>query len=135
MTGLIGEHTVDDSCWIIKTHHPLRLKFADFPCNKMIICVRDPFDIYRSVLHFLTTKSHSKQMDCDFPVEEPKFMKACMRMFVRKLIEFQDAIFELNKVIPVYLLKFEELVSNPRPLLEEVFKFLLGVENISGTVI
>ena len=37
--------------------------------------------------------------------------------------------------MPIYFLKFEELVKNPEELLQEVFKFLLDTEDISGTVI
>ena len=39
-----------------------------------------------------------------------------------------------NKV-PVYYLKFEELRENPKECLTEVFQFLLGVEDLTGTVI
>ena len=60
MAGLLGEGVVDDSCWIVKTHYPMSLTQNAFSCNKVIICVRNPFDIIVSKTHFLKTYSHAK---------------------------------------------------------------------------
>ena len=72
LTGLIGENTVDDTTWIVKSHHPMRIKFDDFSCNKLIVCVRDPFDVMRSGMNFMTTKTHSKLNAIDIPIEDPE---------------------------------------------------------------
>ena len=40
-----------------------------------------------------------------------------------------------EKKVPMHFLKFEELRENPRVCLREVFQFLLGVEDLTGTVI
>jgi len=60
MAGLLGEGVVDDSCWIVKTHYPIPTTEQAFNCNKIIICVRNPFDIIVSKTHFLKSFSHSK---------------------------------------------------------------------------
>ena len=36
---------------------------------------------------------------------------------------------------PVYFFRFEDILNNPEHELRELFKFILGVENIDGTVI
>ena len=41
----------------------------------------------------------------------------------------------LAKQVPTYILRYEDLVSDPEPVLFDLFKFLLDVESIEGTVI
>jgi len=36
---------------------------------------------------------------------------------------------------PVYFFRFEDILDNPEQELRELFKFILGLENIEGTVI
>ena len=60
MTGLIGEEVSDDSVWVTKTHDPMRFGSRDFKTNKIIVTVRNPFDVIVSVAHFLSTNTHSK---------------------------------------------------------------------------
>ena len=67
MAGLIGEGVVDDSCWNVKTHYPMSTTQYGFTCNKVIICVRNPFDIIVSKTHFLKTLTHSKQLGNNIP--------------------------------------------------------------------
>ena len=48
-----------------------------------------------------------------------------------------NAVFDLwrKKKTPMHFLKFEELRDNPKRCLTEVFQFLLGQNDLSGTVI
>ena len=49
---------------------------------------------------------------------------------------FMDSIIEdLEKGIPIYYLKFEELRGNTKETLEGVFKFLLNLQDIDETVV
>lgn len=38
-----------------------------------------------------------------------------------------------KKVLPTYYFRFEDLTTDPYPVLKEMFEFLFGVENIEGT--
>lgn len=40
-----------------------------------------------------------------------------------------------EKKVPILFLKFEELKDEPKETLESTFKFLFGVDSLSGTVI
>mmetsp|Transcript_27078 Transcript_27078/g.36193 ORF Transcript_27078/g.36193 Transcript_27078/m.36193 type:complete len:185 (+) Transcript_27078:157-711(+) len=42
---------------------------------------------------------------------------------------------EVHPKIPMYYLRYEDLVLNPEPVLREMFCFLLSVESVAGTVI
>ena len=37
--------------------------------------------------------------------------------------------------IPVYFIRYEDLVLDPEPVLTELFRFLLSMESLEGTVI
>ena len=38
-------------------------------------------------------------------------------------------------IIPTYFMRYEDLRMNPKPVLEGLFRFLLDVESIKGTVV
>ena len=60
MQGMKGEDIVDDTCWIVKTHSPWIMPEAPvFYCNKMISIVRSPVDVIISLLHMITTCTHT----------------------------------------------------------------------------
>ena len=40
-----------------------------------------------------------------------------------------------NKEVPVYFVRFEDLITNPKEFLSEIFAFFLDVDTIKGTVI
>mmetsp|Transcript_3401 Transcript_3401/g.5104 ORF Transcript_3401/g.5104 Transcript_3401/m.5104 type:complete len:239 (+) Transcript_3401:263-979(+) len=97
MSGLIGEEIVDDRCWIIKTHHPNRLKKYDFKANKMLICVRNPFDVMKSYLQFISVMSHSKAVANDLPVEQPKYFKFHQKALLKIFSNFARETLRLAK--------------------------------------
>ena len=42
---------------------------------------------------------------------------------------------EVQTQIPCYYVRYEDLILDPEPVLKELFKFMLGADNIEGTVI
>lgn len=49
----LGEHIVDDSVWIKKSHDPMLLPGSLVnKVNKVICCVRNPYDVFVSMTHF-----------------------------------------------------------------------------------
>jgi len=41
----------------------------------------------------------------------------------------------MDKSVPSYIFRYEDLVLNPEPILQDCFKFLLDVDSIEGTVL
>ena len=39
------------------------------------------------------------------------------------------------KQIPTYIVRYEDLLTDPEPILDELFRFLLDVDSIEGTVV
>ena len=56
MLGMRGENIVDDRLWIIKSHHPKKLPGdLSFVSNKVICCVRNPLDVFPSLVQLINT--------------------------------------------------------------------------------
>ena len=61
LLGSIGEAIADDRTWIIKSHQPDRFPEAiPFSSNRIIVTVRNPFDVIISFSTFINVWSHSK---------------------------------------------------------------------------
>jgi len=74
MQGLKGEDTVDDTCWVIKSHSPWVMPDAPvFHANKCIVVVRNPLDSNISWLHLLAMNNHSVKSPFDYEKLYPKF--------------------------------------------------------------
>ena len=41
----------------------------------------------------------------------------------------------LTKEIPTYIFRYEDLISDPEPMMLECFRFLLDVHSIEGTIV
>ena len=116
MHGLIGEYTVDDSVWIVKSHDPIGDLIQNFHCNKMIVTFRNPFDSIVSLMNLIYAKSHQMAISNDIPKEDPQFWDSRVKQYVDLQVGFYKHVFEILKEnkIPMFLLKFEELLDSPR---------------------
>ena len=50
----------------------------------------------------------------------------------KKTTTLQDSI---SAHIPAYVIRFEDLLTDPTPILKDLFRFLLEVPSIEGTVV
>jgi hypothetical protein len=57
--GLVGESIADRSVWMVESQYPLFRTYnhKEFDCNKMIVLVRDPFQLILSAAHKTLTQS------------------------------------------------------------------------------
>ena len=56
---------------------------------------------------------------------------------VKMLQNFYNEMFKIyrERNVPVYFVKYEEMLAEPKATLRSIFKFLLNEQNINGTVI
>ena len=111
MTGLIGEEVVDDRVWIVKSHHPWRVRWfcKDFDANKILYCVRNPFDVILSEFDFLGSMTHSRRVANKYWEDEPIFFDEFVKFHVGIMQEYYDEMFKIIKArnIPSLFIKFE----------------------------
>ena len=62
-----GEEITDESVWIKKSHDPKNNRNnKTHKCNKIVVCVRNPFDIICSLMNFFPVLSQGAQINEDF---------------------------------------------------------------------
>jgi hypothetical protein len=129
----MAEEIIDSSVWIKKTHDPKwNLNNITNKSNKVVCCVRNPYDTIASCMHFLPTLIQSGQINekfTDFPEVWDKFIKDS----VDALSEYQRRVeTEVATAVPTLIIRFEDLRSDPKSVLEEIFCFLLDVQSVEG---
>lgn len=67
----------------------------------------------------------------DFPESWQLFVKEFADLY-ENFLDYHRTAAD-RKVIPTYYFRFEDLTTDPYPVLKEMFEFLFGVENIDGT--
>ena len=131
-------HYGDDQ-WVYKSHLPFTSNFTKtdevFPQTKSIFCVRNPFDVAPSLLQLRLTQTHTLSTEqsllTDFPELWNKFVTEYVDLYNNFLDYHMKAADAHN--VPTYYFRFEDLITDPYPVLKELFEFLYGVENIEGT--
>lgn len=131
---MLGEQTVDNSCWIVKTHSPMTQDIDQaFDADKIIYITRHPVDVFPSCMSLLFTQSHSVEpakLWSTYKVWKP-FTEALLKAFV----QFDRALLEQSKKTPTFFVSYEQLNVDPEPVVKDLFCFLLGVKSIEGTLV
>ena len=136
MQGLKGENVYDDTVWIVKSHAPIILpENATFHANKCIVVVRNPLDSILSTLNLVALNSHSLKSPINYEELYPNYfdwwVKDCATNINNWMLTMMnDAKFMR---VPTLFIRFEDLVREPRPELENMMRFILGVKDLSGT--
>lgn len=133
LMGLAGEGLVDKRVWVVKTHYPERYGKTKFYAERAILLVRNPMDSITSLFNMVCTGSHNRSIH-DFDFEQ---FKALWSEFI-----YQDTTvwtdfheFWLNSKVPVHIIRYEDIVANPKPTLKSLLEFILNVRDIANTKI
>jgi hypothetical protein len=135
--GLKGEYVVDERVWITKGHHPTLMPFAlSMKSDKVICVVRNPIDSIISLANIILTMSHAGVVNFDFPTLYPEWWDYWVRNYTIKQanhfdIQMRQTIKE--NINPIYIVRYEDLCSNLKPELTGMMKFLLDIDDLSGT--
>lgn len=135
--GLKGEEIVDDRVWVVKAHHPALMPgVLKFDSNKVICCVRNPLDVFLSFATLSNTMSHTAQPEFNYSTDYPEWWNWWVKEQADNHQKYFDTMLrhcnEQNKN-PIYICRYEDLVSNQEAELTGVMKFLLDLDDLSGT--
>lgn len=133
-----GEDVTDDTVWICKTHYPSPVykgKETDF--NKVLCCVRQPMDTLASLMHFFVTFTMDKPIHGEYEKEHPEFWEKFVKEQTDHFKKFHEIVVRdaKEKKAPFYFIRYEDLLENPREIIEKIYCFFLNVESIEGTCI
>jgi hypothetical protein len=135
--GMLGEEIADERCWIIKTHHPLTIPFScQYFSNKIIMIVRNPIDTIPSMASLASSASHSATMPFEYHEESPSQWDETVKELSHVHAQYFDITINdtlKNKKNPIYFMRFEDLLKDKRGEIENVFKFILDLDDLEGT--
>lgn len=128
LNGLAGLGLADHRAWIIKSHTPMNHNFEDFVVNKMICCIRNPYDTIMSRLSFACSWAHSKRIMCEDTQKNMDYIIDYGYKSIDYWVKFHDWwIVEAKKMnIPVYFFRYEDVIKKPEETYTGIFEFILG---------
>jgi len=137
-TGLKGEEVVDDRAFICKAHHPMLMPGnLPFQTTKVICQIRNPLDVMVSFACLTNTLSHTVKPDYEFYKDYPEWWTWWVKLTTGLHKQFFDTIVEHgsgeNKSVATYFVRFEDMLLKPEQELEDMFKFILDLEDLEGT--
>ena len=131
--GLQGEGLVDKRVWVVKTHYPERYGKTKFYSERCIMEVRNPLDAITSLFNMVCTGSHNKSVHNG---DYAKFVEQWDEFIRQEITVWKDFHeFWLNAKIPVHIIKYEDILANPKIAMMKLMKFVLMEPNLEGTVI
>ena len=138
--GDLGElHTSNDNLvWFTKTNYPMRSKCEPFKAQKMVCVVRNPMDTIfeASEIKNLFGRNDSLQIKDNLRADHTHWWNQWVDSQSQNMQTNHDFIMiSMLEAIPIYFVRYEDLVANPGPVLTEVFKFVLEVASIEGSVL
>ena len=146
--GMQGEGIVDERVWIVKTHFPERLGGAQIAVHKCLLVVRNPLDCIVSMYNMIATGSHSTGIGASNYIG-PESKRATLNAagkfqalweeYVQQEVEVwrEYHAYWLHKdhKVPVFVVRYEDLLLRPEETLCQVFCFLLNERSVKGTLI
>ena len=136
MQGLKGEDIVDDTVFVIKTHTPWCLPFTPkFFANKCICVVRNPLPVIISLITLFSLNNHNSVLPFEFETEYPEWWDWWVHYCadnMRRWYEYTLHDARLRKVPTLYV-RYEDLVSAPEREMRDIMRFMLGVNDLTGT--
>ena len=136
MSGMKGEDLTDDTTWIVKTHSPWIMEFApQFTANKIIVIVRNPTESNISWLNLVSTGAHSIKVPFKTNELYPNFWNWWTKDCMGHMLNWYKTLMKdaRERACPVLFVRFEDLVMDPEPVLMQMMKFILNVNDLSGT--
>ena len=123
--GLAGEGVVDGSVLLVKSHFPERRGVAEFAASRVVLLVRSPFSAVDSLFNLYLTRSHMHSVrdavydrlaaDWDELVRTEASVWGAFHRHWRA---------EARRGVPLLVVRYEDLVREPRPTLRSVLGFL-----------
>jgi len=135
--GFAAEQVTDNTVWVTKTHHSLEMPEATkFTANKNIAIVRNPIDVMPSLAYLINTTSHGITFREKINEEFPDYWNTWIENNSKALQHFHTVMTKnCASAIPTYFLTYEDLKTNPEPVVLEMFQFLLDLPSLEGTVV
>ena len=104
-------------------------------CHKTFIVVRNPLDAIPSLAAFVNTSTHSLKPDYDLALDYPEYWTWFVKRTARHMKRYFSTILEQcrSKRHPLYIVRYEDLVLEPKTTLVGLMSFLLESKDLQGS--
>ena len=133
MMGLAGEGLVDKRVMIVKTHYPERYGKTKFYAERAILLVRNPVDSITSLFNMVCTGSHNRSIHDEDYFKFSSLWSEFIQQDITVWNDFHE--FWTNAKIPVHIIRYEDIVQDPKPTLKSLLEFILNVDDLKGTAV
>lgn len=101
----------------------------------MLFVVRNPLDTIVSLFHLMCTGNHVSKVPFDCEKEYPKHWDWWVKTVTGKMRSWFKAVTLDTKLrrVPGLFTRFEDLVTDPKPELENIMRFFCNISKIEGT--
>lgn len=130
--GFIGEGVIDSKVWIKQTRYPESKGIAEFDVHKCILVCKNMFSLIWTLF-----EKEIRETNTTLSMQEILQNEQLLSKFIHNEGEIIHEYFNfwLGVPIPIFVLRIEDLIFNPEDTLRNLLSFLLGIENIKGSVI
>ena len=128
--GLVGEGTLDDTVWLVKTHWPERVGYVRYRAARVILLVRNPWDAVDSYWNMCLTNTHDASMAEEMYARLAPTWDRLLRSEAAMWRRFNE--FWLSRPLPLLVVRYEDLVQRRAETLRRAVSFL--VEGAGGSV-
>ena len=104
--------------------------------NKTFVCVRHPLDVFPSYGALCNTISHGNKPEYDFSVDYPEWWNWFVKRQAFQMQKFFEILIRQGTTEaknPMYIVRYEDLVTHPKETLMGLMSFLLEVKDLTGS--
>ena len=102
----------------------------------MLVLVRNPLDTILAFANLMLLESHNLEPNEPYYEKFPEWWDQWVIQMAREVAKSHEFVMqEIAKKIPTCIVRYEDLVINPAAVLGEVFRFMLDMTSLDGTVV
>jgi len=110
-----------------KTHWPERIGFRSFTAHRIVLVVRNPWDVLDSFWNLNVTNTHTKKVtEHVYEVYRSTFLEMMEAELLVWCDFLQFWVYGEGSKLPRILVRYEDLVREPQRQLERILKFSSG---------
>lgn len=133
--GFKGQGLIQDEAWVIMTHYPHTLPLTprkEYNVNKCILVIRNPYDSIYSMFHAFATLSFNKSLPSDDFYRRKSSWEQFVAVATTEYKLFHE--FWLQCDLPIHIVRYEDMLWDPKSTLLELFRFLVEEDGLSREI-
>jgi len=123
----LGDGLIDEKVWIVNSYFPYYKQDRRVPMHKCVLLVRDPIDcLFACYNHFNSPLESSRKPRLSEILREKEDLDEFLLSEIENWVKFNDYWMSPDREVPVYVVKYEDLLKDSRSVLKTLLCFLLN---------